>query len=440
MSQIKKQIMPITFVLMILIINASLWVYYMNKVYLSQEVILTAIMGSSLLMGFMIVFLLSTRNFLMTRIFGGLENLYVWHRILAMTTTALIFVHGFFATSKGLINIPDIFLIGRSNEAGELARNLFIGLIIFALLAKYMKYEHFRYIHRLLIIPYLIALYHGFYTSVLNLFTFNLLSVWMFLTSFIALSASLYMILIYQRTAFNHKGTIVSQTMVNDQVIEIKVKMDQPYHFIPGQFAFMKIYGQKIPKEPHPFSISGYDGVHIYFTIKMLGDYTSQLYKNLNTPADIRLSKAYGDMTFKSNKKQLWIVGGIGITPFLGYLRSQVDIDKNIHLIHSVKTLEESIHLDQLNILSKENPSFTFTLHDVFKKGFIKVDDLSIKNDNIIYMCGPRHMVMSIKKNIKAKHPHIPVIYEAFSFTGTLIEDIINAFKKITKAIQKNSD
>ncbi len=438
MTSLKKQLSPVVFILALLGINAVLWITYMRSVYLASDTILTAVMGSSLLIGFSLVFFLATRNKIVVRIFGGLENLYIWHRSLAIVTTAFIFVHGYFSTARGVINPPDVFLLGQAMNAGETARNIFIALILIALFAKFMKYEYFRYIHRLLIIPYIYALYHGFFTSIVDLFSFKLLSIWMISISLIGLASSIYMILIYQRTSFKFKGEIIDKKDLNVNIYELKLKLDSTYVFKTGQFAFMKIYKKGISKEPHPFSISGFDGTYIYFTIKSLGDYTDFLKNRLETPAKVRITRPFGDMTFDTrSEKQLWVAGGIGVTPFLGYLRTKEKIEKNIELIYAVQTADEAVHLDQLESLAKQNKNFKFRLFDASEKGFISTNDFEIDDDTTLYMCGPRPMVLALKKQMKKNFPHTPIIYEAFSFTGTLIEDIIRISKLVLVKFKK---
>ncbi len=438
MKLIKKHFGAITFILIILIINSALWIYLMTSRFYKTDTILSSLSGSFLLMGFFLVFLLSTRMKLLIKIFGGLDNIYFFHRILAISTTAFIFVHQITSENIGLFNHTNIFLLGQSNKAGELARNLFLFLIAFALLAKFFKYEHFRFIHRLLIIPYIFALYHGFYSSWVNLFSFDILSIWMISTSVIGLSSALYMILFYQTTAFKFKGLIVGKEMLTDSILEIKVKMQKKYSFIPGQFAFIKIDDGLISKSSHPFSISGQNDEFIYFTIKSLGDYTNSLIETLEVPVRINITKPYGSMTFKAKtKKQTWIAGGIGITPFLGYLRSPDSLDKPIHLIYSVRNMEEAVHLETLDNLIQSRSHFSYTIFDSATKGYLSIKDIDLDNDTTVYMCGPRPMVKSLNKQISTTYPNINIHFEAFAFTGTLVEDIISFIKRLYKSIVK---
>ena len=433
-SKIKKQFFPLVFILSIFTINTYLWIIFMNRAFLAQDVMITAILGSTLLMGFFLVFLLSTRNRIIVWIFGGLENLYFWHRMLAIGTTAFIFVHQFLSTGRGILSQPDLFILGKATDAGEMARNIFIFLVIAALLAKFMKYQHFRFIHRLLLIPYIFGLYHGFFTSVLNLFSFNALSIWMLSTSIIGLGSSIYMILIYQKSAFSKKGVVVEKYMLNDSVMELKVKMSRRYKMLPGQFAFIKIKAEGLSQEPHPFSISGVDDKYIYFTIKSLGDFTKKMTETDLVYANISVTKPFGKMTFKTkHKHQVFVAGGIGLTPFLSYLRSTPVIESNVHLYYSVRNIDEAVHIETLQEIARENEMFTFTLHDTSVDGYLSVQNLEFEHNSILYMCGPRPMVLSIEKQMRNTHPDVPIFYEAFSFTGTLVDDIIKFIKRIIR-------
>jgi len=373
---------------------------------------------------------------IVVKIFQGLDVLYFWHRLLAMFTTSLIFIHATTSISNFQAFTPNIIILGVPAEAGELARNGFIILIVVALLAKFIKYEHFRFIHRLLIIPYIFALYHGIFSSWINLFGFDALSIWMLTTSLIGISSSLYMMLAYQRTAFKFNGEIVDKVHLGDNIIELKVKMNKNYQFQPGQFAFIKIFTKGISSQPHPFSISGVKSEYIYFTIKALGDYTSELNKSLITPSKIKITRPFGRMTFTSKNKQVWVAGGIGITPFLGYLRSVEKIDRKIHLYYSVRKKEEAVHLEFLNQLSFEQDNFSFTLFEASSRGYLTAKNLDLDNQTTVYMCGPRPMVKSLEKQIKIENQSVEIEYEAFSFTGTLVDDIMRIFKQLVKRLK----
>ena len=432
MKFIKNHIGSIIFISTFFIINAVLLITIMVTNHYKFDAIASSLSGSSLLIGFFLVFLLSTKAKWIISIFGGLDGLYFWHRLLAIGTTTAIFLHQIASENVSLFNRVELFLLGESSDAGELARNGFLFLIAFALLAKFVKYEHFKFIHRLLVIPYFLSLYHGFFSSWVNLFTFDILSIWMISTSIIGLGSSLYMLLIYQTTAFKNKGIIVEKTVINDTILELKVKMRHSYRFKAGQFAFIKIESDGISKAAHPFSISGQDEEHLYFTIKNLGDYTESLFSNLDTPSRINITNPYGSMIFESeSKKQVWVAGGIGVTPFLSFIRSNQNTESDIHLIYTVKDKEEAVHLPLLDKASNEVSNFDYSLFISSKQGYLSSTDLNLDDDTTVYMCGPRPMVQSLNKQIHNIHPNVQIHFEAFSFTGTLVEDLLEVLKRI---------
>lgn len=424
-------------ILSIFIINTVLWYLRLSQSFLNNNAMITSIFGSTILIGFVMVFFLSTRNPILVKWFGGLESVYFWHRWLAMSLIGMIFIHQTWANSQGLIVLPRYLIFPISfSELGELARNGLILLVLLALFSKWMKYEHFKYIHRFMIVPYLFGLYHGFAYSWVDLFSFDYLSLWMIGTSIVGIGSSLYMLFFYKHVALSNLGVISEKNYLNTQIIDLKVKMMKPYRYQPGQFAFIRIQGRKIKKQIHPFSISGSDDTHVYFTIKTLGDYTKQLYDLLEVPSVITISRSFGHMTFHDQKHpQVWVAGGVGITPFIGKLRSLEPIETPTHLFYSVRNRNEAVHLDLFEQYQKEHPKFTFTLVDQQKDGFLKATRLPLDPLPHVYMCGPKRMVDDLQKQIKQINQETLLTYEAFSFTGTLVETILQKMKMIYKKL-----
>src|SRR5690606_1895637 len=89
-----------------------------------------------------------------------------------------------------------------------------------------------------------------------------------------------------------------------------------------GQFAFVtfdRIEGA------HPFTIASADRENgtVTFLIKSLGDFTRNLSQKISVGQTVNIEGPYGCFNFdRRNRKshQIWIAGGIGITPFLAWL------------------------------------------------------------------------------------------------------------------------
>jgi predicted ferric reductase len=431
-----KNYMGLLFILLIFLLNTIFWFTATPLFDQPLESTIGQWQGANIILGFTVVFFLATKNRFVVFLFNGLEKSYKYHRVIAMISFLLIFVHAQFSNLIWSNFIQGLPLSGR--EMGLLARNLFIVLIVLALLAKYMKYEHWRLIHRLMVIPYLAAVYHAFTLSSYPLLDFSFLSIWMIFMAGIGTFSSFYMIFMYRYTAFPFKGKIISVHRINETVTELEVSLEQHYIFETGQFTFIKIKDKPFNHVPHPFSISGVKNHHLLFTIKALGDFTKDIYHYLKENQSIEIAKPFGHMTFNTHKDtQVWIAGGIGVTPFLSHLRTTKDPHQTIRLYYSVNDQKEAVHLDLLDELSNKLPNFSYQLIESNKTGFLSVDQIDFKDDPDILMCGPRPMALSLAKAIKKKTPKLHLTFEAFSFSGTFVEDLVRLQKKWWRKINR---
>ncbi len=420
------------------IVNALIWLQATPIINQPLDSILLQIHGASIILGFTIVFFLSTKNKLVEWLFNGLENSYFYHRVLALISLLFVFIHAQFAYLIVQMFREAIFLDARA--IGALARNLFIGLIIIALLAKYLKYEHWRMIHRLMIIPYVLSAYHAFLLSSFPLFSFSIIGIWMMFMVTTGVLSSLYMILIYLKRGLPHKGIVDEVKHLNAQVTEFTIKHDVSYQYQTGQFTFLRFIDAALKDHAHPFTISKYTDNTLTFSVKALGDHTKAIRDNLKKGTKVRFSRAFGHMKFDEYQpNQVWIAGGIGITPFLSHLRSEKTPSQNIKLYYAVNKKEEAVHLDLLETMHRQYSNFSYQLIESDKTGFLTAKDIDITQGTSVFMCGPKIMADTLKKQLKKDHKKLDLTVEAFSFTGTLAEDVISKIQHILPRLSKQS-
>jgi len=427
------------FIVVLLALNFYFWFTATPIVAQPFDSILAQAIGSAILLCFFIVFLLSMHIKFLTRWFGGMDRLYFYHRWLAILPLFIITIHE--ELSEAIIEVMDVetLLLGEANDAGETAQKLFIGLIVIALLSKFIKYEHWRFIHRLMIIPFIYGCYHAFYSSTYDLFNSSPLSIFMLFIAGGGMFASAYMVYTYQWIAFINRGKVTRIDRLNDSTIEIELTLKRKYKFIPGQFAFIKVFQKGIEDAPHPFSLSGQQDKKIYFTIKVLGDFTESLSQHLKLGTTIALTSAYGTLTMaKGGPKQVWIAGGIGITPFLATVRSGITLTQSIDFFYSYRNEKEAVHLSFLSQLSKQYTNIRMHLHDTKKEGYLSFNGKTFTDETEVYLCGPRLMVNGLIKQIRRANPKVKIDYEAFTFMGTLVEDILRLPKTIRKLFKNN--
>ncbi len=422
-------------------LNFIVWFTAVPIVAQPFDSVLAQAIGSAILLSFFIVFLLSMRIKLLIHWFGGLDRLYFYHRWLAILPLFVITIHE--QLSDAIIEIFDIDspILGEANDAGETAQTIFIALIVIAMLSKFLKYEHWRLIHRLMIIPFIYGSYHAFYSSTYDLFSGSALSIFMMVVVVGGMFSSFYMVYTYQWFAFPNRGKVTKITHLNETTIDIELTLKRKYTYIPGQFAFLKVFQKGIEDAPHPFSLSGKDGKKVFFTMKVLGDFTRHMKQSLKLGTTIAITSAYGTLTMvKGGPKQLWIAGGIGVTPFLAQLRSHAKLDQQIDFYYSFRNEKDAVHLPLLRDISTTYPKVSMHLHDAKNQGYLSFKGVHLDPETEVYLCGPRLMVASLIKQIKVSNPGIKIDYEAFTFMGTIVDDVIRYLKLIVQFFfnQKN--
>ena len=195
--------------------------------------------------------------------------------------------------------------------------------------------------------------------------------------------------------------------------------------FKPGQFAFVEVQG-KGWSEPHPFTISSAPGEdRLRFTMKVLGDWTRKVREELEPGGEVIVRGPYGrfDASNTHSKKQVWIAGGIGLTPFLSKLRALEDgDDRDIHFAYAARNKGEALYLDELKAIEQMRPNLT--LYPLFSDegDFARIDVAKERlpgqlSDFEYFICGPRPMVDGLMKDLKAEGVKRKAIHvEAFEF------------------------
>ena len=175
------------------------------------------------------------------------------------------------------------------------------------------------------------------------------------------------------------------------------------FPFEPGQFAFITIDADGF-REAHPFTISSgakEDGLR--FTMKVLGDYTRRVRDELVAGADAGIEGPYGRFNpLRGPEKQVWVAGGIGITPFLSVLRTMAPgHGKTIRLHYCVRAAREALFFDELEARADELGGVTITRFD--SDTGARVDADVIGNDLggaladwSYYFCGPKPMIVAV--------------------------------------------
>ena len=184
---------------------------------------------------------------------------------------------------------------------------------------------------------------------------------------------------------------------------------DQMFAFEPRQFAFITIDAPGF-KEAHPFTISsGAQENQLRFTMKVLGDYTRRVRDDLTEGTAVAIEGPYGRFNpLRGSGKQVWIAGGIGITPSLSVLRTMEPGHKTILLYYCVRSPKEALFFEELETRAAELGNVTIKRID--SNAGMQIDTATIEadlnealNDWTYYLCGPKSMIATLSKGLKKR-------------------------------------
>lgn len=384
---------------------------------------------------FAITLILSTRIKILDRFFYGLPDMYNLHQRMGQISFILLLFHPLFLVVKYFsFSLRDaaMFLLPHGFDAVSYGIYALVGMIILIALTIYikLKYPTWKISHKFMVLVFVIALLHVLLiTSDISNDIF--LRYYIFTISIIALGLSFYQAFLsmYINRSYNYKVKRV--TNLGDKIVEIELEPDSltllwtgKLKFEAGQFIFVKFHSQAVTSESHPFSISSDpQNSSLKIIVKSLGDYTSKI-GNLSVGDKAVLCGPFGKFNFKNAefKNQVWLAGGIGITPFLSMASKLNNTnDYKIDLFYCVKNKSEMVLAQELNKISENNKNFRVIFWCSDDSGFINANEILKLSGNVLnkdfFLCGPTGFMVNLKNQLlKLNVKNINIHWENFNF------------------------
>jgi predicted ferric reductase len=312
-----------------------------------------------------VAMVLATRPMLFERWLGGLDKMYRLHKWLGITALCFACSHWLWIElPKALVGVGWLVRPARlavvqpthpvlkqldalrepAQGLGEWALYALVALVGLALLKRF-PYRRFFQTHRLLPVVYLMLVFHAVVLTQSSTWTqaIGLLMALFMLAGTVAAVMVLVGAVGRSRQAVAVVDTVSLHAALGVLLLSVRLKSRWAGHQA-GQFAFVRFDAHE---GAHPFTIISpwTNSGHLAFLIKGLGDYTTQL-PGLLTPGDLlRVEGPYGQFTFKGQKqRQIWVGGGIGITPFIARLQQLAlhPDGRTIDLFHTTTTRDEA--------------------------------------------------------------------------------------------------
>jgi predicted ferric reductase len=196
------------------------------------------------------------------------------------------------------------------------------------------------------------------------------------------------------------QGVVTAVSSPAPDVTEIVCRLDGAWRgHQAGQFAFV---GLERFEGSHPFTIASADhgDRSLSFQIKALGDYTRQLASRVAVGQAVTIEGPYGRFVLgrqDPKARQIWIAGGIGVTPFLAWLdalRADPAAAPTVELHYSTRGAAHDPFVERLRSLCAGLPSVSLHIHDRAAGDDLTPERLAATATDgqraEVWFCGPR--------------------------------------------------
>ncbi|MEF8756027.1 MAG: ferric reductase-like transmembrane domain-containing protein [Accumulibacter sp.] len=365
--------------------------------------------------------LLMLRETWLSHWLGGLAAMYRWHHRAGVIAYVVLLAHPLALAADALPASPALawqtlspFANGWAVRLGWLS----LLLLMFGLAATFasrIPYRIWRWLHAALGIGVVLGLGHllqlGIDEPVLPLLALAVLLLgWRFIRDDAGLAARPYI--------------VRSATPIADGVVEISLRpLAQPIAADAGQFvvvAFHSGAGFRGCGQFHPFTISSIAGDgEIRIGVKALGDCTRHL-QSIATGVPARVHGAFGHfLAGRPTTAQLWLAGGIGVTPFVALLRGG-PLHQPTTLIYLYRSETDAAYLHELQTLAAADRLLSLQAYATGEEPPELASLLPASHDlsnRECHVCGPPAMVAAVRKalcqrGITTRHIH----FENFDF------------------------
>jgi predicted ferric reductase len=415
------------FIVLLVILNIVVWVVFPPVNDGSENFIRKwagETMGSNNIVLMAVSLFLSTRPKWAEKFFGGLDKMYVTHRHTSTAALLLIFVH--------VLTVP----ISHDWRLGNyLAVVAFTGIVSIAMISlaprmAYLNklsggtYEGWKKLKRYIGIFFILGFIHSLTVDALDA---KVGITWSMAFTIIGTVCYLYTEIFgrffgkyvpYTVQAVNHPNGSTTEVV-------LRAKKDSIPRQRAGQFLFVRFPNEKNLNESHPFTISSAPGEDVLrLTIKASGDFTRALFGELKAGVDAIVEGAYGMFNYKTGgQKQIWIAGGIGVTPFLSFIRDMDgSLKHDVDFYFTVRHPEEAIFTEEIEAAAKGNPRlkphvrFSSTMGSLTIEHIVENAGGDVRGHHV-YLCGPLPMTQAFeKKFLGLGVPQQNIHFEEFNF------------------------
>jgi predicted ferric reductase len=389
------------------------------------------IFGTTAIVLFTCSLALATKLPLLEPLFGGLDRMFLWHRWTALAGVVLLLPRYLFVTS-----VRNSILSTLGNALGFVALVGLVVLLMWAFVPRLpvvgrrirANYQRWFTLHRFTGLFVIVGLIHGALVDpVLRLSP--ILLTWYLAVATIGTAAYLVreLLMPFLRPIWRHDYIVEMVNRLNPLTVDVILKpVGQPVPFVAGQFVFVR-FGGSAAWEPHPFTIASAPQEQLlHLSFKALGDHTRRLVETLQPGTPARVGLAFGKFDYLSGAhNQIWIAGGIGITPFRSWMRAFTateSLNFDIDFYYTVRNESEAMFMDEIATTAALYPSFRSHITYSERDGSLTIEQIAASSSGAlaqkhVYLCGPTRMIRKFESQLrKLGVPQNHIHFEQFDF------------------------
>jgi predicted ferric reductase len=171
-------------------------------------------------------------------------------------------------------------------------------------------------------------------------------------------------------------------------------------------------FHQRGLREPHPFTVSNAPSEEtLRLTIRSAGRFTTRVHRELEPGRHATVEGGYGMLDHALGRpRQIWVAGGIGITPFLSRLRAGVP-DRSIDLFYVVRRREDALFRSEIESHAEVRVHLVVTS----EAGRLTAERVAATvgrvDDVDVYLCGPEPMTAGLAAGFRRLGVHATAIH-----------------------------
>ncbi|MFY0989849.1 ferric reductase-like transmembrane domain-containing protein [Halomonas sp. C05BenzN] len=363
------------------------------------------------------------------RWFGGLARLWRLHHWLGFLAFILVMAH---ALALGLAAVPASLDAAVATLFPPLSHGaVWLGWLAWAALVVFLAptfdffgqphYQRWKRLHLVSAVALLLGLWHGLLLA-------GETALW-WLLGIAGLGAIVWRKLVSPRVARYPYRVEAVETLARG-VVELVLRPEgRALAHEAGQFVYLSPLDETLTAgrgEEHPYTIaSGPDDDFLRIGIKDLGD-ASHALQAVTPGSRVLIEGPYGEFYGRRfpERDQLWIGGGIGITPFVSGARDIVErgqAEGRVHLFYLANRPDRAYYRDELDEIAERVEGFTFTQHYSRDQG--RLTEAFLREhcpdftEREIYVCGPPAMNAHLRRLLADQGvPRARIHSEVFDF------------------------